>query len=46
MLLELQIYSYLNRVQTNRPLEQERQRNVVLMRLGSRLVPDARTIAD
>jgi transposase len=40
------IYGYLNRVQSSRRLERESGRNVELMWLTGRLVPDHKTIAD
>jgi transposase len=46
MLLKLYIYGYLNRVQSSRRLEQEAQRNVELMWLTGRLMPDHKTISD
>jgi transposase len=45
-LLKLYIYGYLNRVQSSRRLEREAARNVELMWLTGRLVPDHKTIAD
>src|SRR5690349_6177044 len=45
-LLKLYIYGYLNRVQSSRRLEREADRNVELMWLMGRLVPDHKTIAD
>src|SRR3569833_1329480 len=45
-LLKLYIYGYLNRVQSSRRLEREASRNVELMWLTGRLVPDHKTIAD
>jgi hypothetical protein len=45
-LLKLYIYGYLNRVQSSRRLEQEARRNVEVMWLTERLVPDHKTIAD
>lgn len=45
-LLKLYIYGYLNRVQSSRRLERETQRNVELMWLTGRLMPDFKTIAD
>src|SRR6202162_3940173 len=45
-LLKLYIYGYLNRVQSSRRLEREGGRNVEVMWLLSRLVPDHKTIAD
>jgi transposase len=46
ILLKLYIYGYLNRVQSSRRLEREAGRNVELMWLTGRLVPDHKTIAD
>ena len=46
VLLRLYIYGYLNRVQSSRRLEREAGRNVELMWLLGRLVPDHKTIAD
>src|SRR5271165_6418803 len=46
VLLKLDIYGYLNRVQSSRRLEREASRNVELMWLTGRLVPDHKTIAD
>jgi transposase len=46
VLLKLYVYGYLNRVQSSRRLEREADRNVELMWLVSRLVPDHKTIAD
>jgi transposase len=45
-LLKLYIYGYLNRVQSSRRLEREAGRNVEVMWLTCRLVPDHKTIAD
>ena len=45
-LLKLYIYGYLNRVQSSRRLEREASRNVEVMWLTGRLVPDHKTIAD
>ena len=45
-LLKLYIYGYLNRVQSSRRLEREAGRNVEVMWLVGRLVPDHKTIAD
>ena len=44
-LLKIYIYGYLNRIQSTRRLELETQRNVELMWLTSRLMPDFKTIA-
>ncbi len=46
VLLKLYIYGYLNRVQSSRRLEREAARNVEVMWLTGRLVPDHKTIAD
>ena len=46
VLLKLYIYGYLNRVPSSRRLEREAGRNVELMWLTGRLVPDHKTIAD
>src|SRR5438270_405440 len=46
VLVKLYIYGYLNRVQSSRRLEREAGRNVEVMWLSSRLVPDHKTIAD
>jgi transposase len=46
VLLRLYIYGYLNRIQSSRRLEREAGRNVELMWLLGRLVPDHKTIAD
>ena len=45
MLLKIYIYGYLNRIQSSRRLERETQRNVELMWLTGRLMPDFKTIA-
>jgi transposase len=45
-LLKLYIYGYLNRVLSSRRLEREAARNVEVMWLTGRLVPDHKTIAD
>ena len=45
-LLKLFIYGYLNRIPSSRRLEREAGRNVELMWLTGRLVPDHKTIAD
>jgi len=44
-LLKLYIYGYLNRIQSTRRLETETRRNVELMWLTCRLMPDFKTIA-
>src|ERR1700675_1819556 len=46
VLLKLYIYGYLNRVQSSRRLEREAGRNVEVMWLTGRLVPDHKTIGD
>ena len=46
VLLKLYIYGYLNRVQSSRRLEREAGRNLEVMWLLGRLVPDHKTIAD
>src|SRR5438105_10891968 len=46
VLLKLYIYGYLNRVQSSRRLEREAGRNVEVMWLTCRLIPDHKTIAD
>jgi transposase len=45
-LLKLYIYGYLNRIQSSRRLEREAGRNVEVLWLTGRLVPDHKTIAD
>ena len=45
-MLKLYIYGYLNRVQSSRRLEREAGRNVEVMWLTGRLVPDHKTIAN
>ena len=46
VLLKVYIYGYLNRIQSSRRLEREAQRNVELMWLTGRLMPDFKTIAN
>ena len=46
VLLKLYVYGYLNRVQSSRRLEREAGRNVEVMWLTGRPVPDHKTIAD
>ena len=46
VLLKIYIYGYLNRVQSSRRLEREAHRNIEVMWLTSRLMPDFKTIAD
>jgi transposase len=45
-MLKLFVYGYLNRIQSARRLEREAGRNVELMWLLERLIPDFKTIAD
>jgi len=45
VLLKIYIYGYLNRIQSSRRLEREAQRNVELMWLTGRLMPDFKIIA-
>jgi transposase len=45
-LLNIYLYGYLNRIQSSRRLERETQRNVELMWLTGRLMPDHKTISD
>jgi len=44
--LKIYVYGYLNRVQSSRRLERECQRNIELVWLTNRLMPDFKTIAD
>jgi len=46
VLLKLYIYGYLNRVQSSRRLEREAGRNLEVLWLLGRLVPDHKTVAD
>src|SRR3954469_2442443 len=46
VLLKLYIYGYLNRVQSSQRLEREAGRNLEVIWLLGRLVPDDKTIAD
>ncbi|CAJ0571080.1 unnamed protein product, partial [Mesorhabditis spiculigera] len=46
ILLKIYIYGYLNRIQSSRRLEREAQRNIELMWLTGRLMPDFKTIAN
>jgi len=46
MLLKIYVYGYLNRLQSSRRLERESHRNVELIWLTGRLMPDFKTIAD
>jgi transposase len=45
-LLKIYLYGYLNRIQSSRRLEREARRNIELMWLTGRLMPDFKTIAD
>src|SRR6266702_8615236 len=45
-LLKIYLYGYLNRAQSSRRLERECQRNIELVWLTGRLMPDFKTIAD
>jgi hypothetical protein len=45
-LLKIYLYGYLNRIQSSRRLEREAQRNIEVMWLTGRLMPDFKTIAD
>src|SRR6476620_7183436 len=45
-LLKLYIYGYLNRIRSSRLLEREAQRNIEVMWLLKKLMPDFKTIAD
>jgi len=45
VMLKIYIYGYLNRIQSSRRLEREAQRNIELMWLTGRLMPDFKTIA-
>src|SRR6202051_2644299 len=45
-LLKIYLYGYLNRIRPSRRLERETQRNVELMWLTGRLMPDFKTIAN
>jgi len=46
VLLKLYIYGYLNRIQSSRRLERETQRNLELIWLTGRLMPDFKTIVN
>jgi transposase len=45
-LLKIYVYGYLNRIQSSRRLERETQRNVELIWLTGRLMPNFKTVAD
>ncbi|MCJ2143893.1 IS1182 family transposase [Methylobacterium sp. E-066] len=46
ILLKIYLYGYLNRVPSSRRLERESQRNIELIWLTGRLMPDFKTLAD
>jgi len=46
ILLKLYVYGYMNRIHSSRRLERESHRNVEVMWLTGRLMPDFKTIAD
>jgi len=46
MMLKLYVYGYMNRIQSSRRLERESHRNVELIWLTGRLMPDHKTIAN
>ncbi len=46
VLLKIYIYGYLNRIASSRRLEKETQRNIEMMWLTGRLMPDFKTIAN
>ena len=46
VLLKLYVYGYLNRIRSSRTLEREANRNVEVMWLTGKLVPDFKTIAN
>jgi transposase len=46
VMLRIYIYGYLNRIQSSRRLENESQRNIEVMWLTGRLMPDFKTIAN
>ncbi len=46
MLLKIYVYGYLNRIASSRRLELETQRNIEMMWLTGRLMPDFKTIAN
>lgn len=45
-LLKIYLYGYLNRIPSSRRLERENQRNIELIWLTGRLMPDFKTLAD
>ena len=46
VLLKMYVYGYMNRIHSSRRLERESHRNVELIWLTGRLMPDFKTIAD
>src|ERR1700682_5236768 len=46
VMLKIYVYGYINQIASSRRLEREAQRNVEMMWLTGRLVPDFKTIAD
>jgi transposase len=46
LLLKIYVYGYINQIASSRRLEREAQRNVEMMWLTGRLMPDFKTIAD
>ncbi len=46
VLLKIYVYGYLNRIHSSRRLDRETHRNVELMWLTERFMPDFKTIAD
>ncbi|MGI9487458.1 MAG: transposase, partial [Geminicoccaceae bacterium] len=46
LLLKIYVYGYLNRIASSRRLERETQRNIEMMWLTGRLMPDFKTIAN
>jgi transposase len=46
VLLKIYVYGYLNRIASSRRLEKETQRNIEMMWLTGRLMPDFKTIAN
>jgi len=46
LLLKIYLYGYLNYIQSNRRMEREAQRNIELIWLTGRVMPDFKTIAN
>ena len=46
VLLKIYVYGYLNRIASSRRLERETQRNIEMMWLTGRLMPDFKTISN